>query len=483
MSIEAELLSGTAKVPGPVPGRSGLSQMAPPGGAGGGKTLLASVVSAAVDPLEIAASLETFGLSNSVVQKRFSYDDVFGLAKQLYTMAEFQPAPVAGRRKVRPGSPVDLGRGIIFAAPTLMFTGAALALRSSLSWWTVPLALICGWAFSQAVSYVGFSREAWGEPPGTAVVWALLAALISTAALGLAGDSLLGGRFYGVLFAAASCAFMTAAAELVVHGEERVIGALLLPGAIGSLVFVTRVPFALPVVAAVALSAVSVVATVFASLRHLPARWWRRPVLNPADLPTAVRYFATGLCCGFFVGLFIVLEPAKGGPHSWPAAAAYPMILSLGAMEWQLRSLRAGAWGASFKTNSVAEFGREVRKRLALSTFWYLCVLALMTAAVQVLAHFRGVLVPAPLLAAGTCLAVAFFFALVVSSSGRMELVLRAWLSGLTTLGVWALLARVVHPSWRLPNANFAFFIAASVSATALAFAARRAVVNPFSHA
>jgi hypothetical protein len=159
------------------------------------------------------------------------------------------------------------------------------------------------------------------------------------------------------------------------------------------------------------------------------------------------------------------------------------MILSLGAMEWQLRSLRAGAWGASFKTNSVAEFGREVRKRLALSTFWYLCVLALMTAAVQVLAHFRGVLVPPPLLAAGTCLAVAFFFALVVSSSGRMELVLRAWLSGLTTLGVWALLARVVHPSWRLPNANFAFFIAASVSATALAFAARRAVVNPFSHA
>jgi hypothetical protein len=45
------------------------------------------------------------------------------------------------------------------------------------------------------------------------------------------------------------------------------------------------------------------------------------------------------------------------------------------------------------------------------------------------------------------------------------------------------LLARVVHPSWSLPDANFAFFIAASVSAVALAFAARRAVVNPFAHA
>jgi hypothetical protein len=483
VSVEAGLVRTTARASGPAPGRSGLSPAAPEEGTGSGTTLLANVVAAAVDPLEIAASLETFGLSNAAVQKRFSYNDVFGLAEELYTMAEFQPAPAAKRRNVRPGGPLDLGRGIIFAAPTLMFTGAALALRSSLSWWTVPLALICGWAFSQAVSYIGFSRDSWGEPPGAAVVWALLAALMSTAGLGLAGDVLLGGRFSGVMFAAASCGFMTAAAELVVHGEERMIGALLLPGAIGSLVFVTRVPFALPVVATVALSAVSVVATVLASLRHLPARWWRRPVLTPADLPTAARYFATGLCCGFFVGLFIVLEPAKAGPHSWPAAAAYPMILSLGAMEWQLRSLRAGASDASFRANSVSEFTRGVRKRLARSTFSYLVVLTAMTAAVQVLAHFRGVVVPAPLLAAGTCLALGFFFALVVSSCGRMELVLRAWITGLATLGVWALLTRVVHPSWRLPNANFAFFIAASVSATVLAFAARRAVINPFSHA
>jgi hypothetical protein len=485
VSVDTALVRTPAPVSGLAPSPLGISPTAPGAGAGAGEgmSLLASVVAAAVDPLEIAASLETFGLSNAVVQKRFSHDDVFGLAQQLYTMAQFEPAPAAKRRKVRPGGPVDLGRGIIFAAPTLMFTGAALALRSSLSWWTVPLALICGWAFSQALSYIGFSRDAWGEAPGAAVVWALLAALISTAGLGLAGDSVLGGRYAGVLFAAASCVFMTAAAELVVHGEERIIGALLLPGAIGSLVFITRVPFALPVQAVVALSGASVVATLFASLRHLPARWWRQPLLTAADASTVARYFATGLCCGFFVGLFIVLEPAKSGSHSWPAAAAYPMILSLGAMEWQLRSLRAGASGASFETVSLGEFRKGVRKRLARSAFSYLVVLAFMTAAVQALAHFRGVVVPTPLLAAGTCLALAFFFALVVSSSGRTELVLRAWLVGLVTLATWALLVRVVHPSWQLPSANFAFLIAASVSAVALALAAWRAVVNPFSYA
>jgi hypothetical protein len=276
---------------------------------------------------------------------------------------------------------------------------------------------------------------------------------------------------------------MTASAELVVHSEEHLIGGLLLPGAIGSLVFITRVPFALPVSVAVALGAVSVAGTVIAALRHLPARWWRVPALSSADLPTAARYFASGLCCGFFVGLFIVLEPAKGGSHSWPAAAAYPMVLSLGAMEWQLRSLRAGARDALSWTDGIGEFAAAVRKRLARSTLSYLIVVAVLTVSLQALAQLRDVVVPAPLLAAATCLAIAFFFALVASSSGRMELVLRGWLIGLSTLGLWALLAKVVHPSFWLPGSSIAFFISTSVSAIALALAARRSVVDPFCHA
>ena len=83
-----------------------------------------------------------------------------------------------------------------------MFAGGAIALRSWLSWWTVPLALICGWAFGQFVSYSGFSRQASGEGSGATVVWALLVALVSCTCLGLAGDVIMGGRYSGALFAA-----------------------------------------------------------------------------------------------------------------------------------------------------------------------------------------------------------------------------------------------------------------------------------------
>jgi hypothetical protein len=443
---------------------------------------LLNVVAAAVDALEIAASLETCGLSNVVVKKRFGHNDVFGLAEQLYGSAEFRGAPATQRRTKRPGGLPDLGRGIVFATPTLMFAGGAIALRSWLSWWTLPLALICGWAFGQFVSYSGFSRRTAGEQPGATVVWALLAAPVLCGGLGLAGDAVLGGSYHGALFAAGACAFMTASAELVVRAEERLIALMLIPGAVGSLVFITHEPFALPNAAAVALAGASIFGTVLAAVWHLPRHWWRLPVINRAELPTAVRYFTNGVCCGLFVALFMVLEPATTRPHSWPAAAAYPMILSLGVMEWQLRSLHAGARAMALGSYAVADFSTAVRRKLARSTLCYLAALVALSGLVQVLADVRGVPVPAPLLVAGACLATAFFLALVVSSCGRVELVLWTWTAGLATFGAWGLLAKVVHPGWALPGVDVAFCIAAAVSVTALAVAALRTVVNPFCH-
>ena len=63
----------------------------------------------------------------------------------------------------RSGDFSDLARGLVFAAPALMFAGAALALGSWLSWWSTPLALIWGWAFSQFVAYLSFSRRGLGQ--------------------------------------------------------------------------------------------------------------------------------------------------------------------------------------------------------------------------------------------------------------------------------------------------------------------------------
>ena len=194
-----------------------------------------------------------------------------------------------------------------------MFGGAALALGSWLSWWSTPLALIWGWAFSQFVAYLSFSRRAWGKPAGSAPAWGIIAALISCGCLGVAGDALLGGKVYGVLFAAGACAFMTAAAELVAREQERLVALMLLPGAVGSIVYVVKEPWRMPAVVVLGLATASVAGTVLAALRHMPPRWWRSPAVSRAEAPSAARYFAHGLCCGLFVALFMVLEPQGTG--------------------------------------------------------------------------------------------------------------------------------------------------------------------------
>ena len=478
-SVGTRPLSATA--PGPN-GAGGLAQAALSTIGGDVPASLLGVVAAAVDPLEIAASLETCGLSNAVVKDRFGWENVFSLAHQLYTEVELSAEPVSDPRPVRPGNITDLGRGLVFATPTLMFAGAAIALRSWLSWWTLPLSLTCGWAFSQVVAYVGFSGKARSEPPGSLVVWGLIVAPLFCAGVGFAAVALLGGRFSGALFAGAGCAFMTAAAELVVHGEEALIAVMLLPGAIGSLVFITHVPFSLPVPVAVALAALSVVGTVVIASRHIPKHWWQAPVVATGDAPAATRYFGLGLCSGVLVAIFIVLEPARGGTHSWPGLAAYPMVLSLGVMEWQLRSLRAGARRLLLATLTLVDFAKAARKQLVRATLMYLSVLAALTVLIEALADSRGVPLPVLLVVAGTSLALAFFMALVVASCGRVDLVLRAWVPGLAAYVVWGLLARTTGPAWPIQDARVAFCLTAIVSLLALSGVAAYVIANPVSH-
>ena len=235
---------------------------------------------------------------------RYGQKDVFSLADQLYAAVELRGAPASNPGTKRYGDFSDLARGLVFAAPALMFAGAALALGSWLTWWSTPLALMWGWAFSQFLAYVSFSRRAWGKPAGSAVAWGILAALVSCCCLGIAGDALLGGNIHGVVFAAGACAFMTAAAELLARQQERLVALMLLPGAIGSVIFVVKEPVRVPPDVVLALATASVAGTVLLALRHLPAHWWRSPHCRWPRRPRRRAIFARP-----------VLRPVRGAFH------------------------------------------------------------------------------------------------------------------------------------------------------------------------
>ncbi len=444
---------------------------------------LIEVVAAAVDPLEIAASLETSGLSDAVVHERFGGGDTFSLADQLYSSVEFGGAPATEFRVNRHSVVPDLRRGLLFAMPTLIFAAAVIAFHSELSWWAAPLPLVCGWACSQFVAYRGSSRQAVAGTAGAATMWGLLGAVLACVCLGVFGQAVLGTTYSGIALAAAACAFATAAAALVLHAQERLIALLFVPGALAWLILATGEPFALPSAVVIAVLAGSVGGTVLAALRHVLAVRWRLRAFSRPEVAATARFFANGCCCGLFLALLVVLQPGGNWLRHWPGVAAYPMMLSLGVMEWQARSLRAGARRGLSTVYSLAGLASVVERKLARATLSYIAALLLLTVAVRALASARQVPVPGPLLVAGTCLSVAFFLALVVTSYGRVDLVLRAWLAGLAVFGTLGLLAALTgRGSWPAPHAELAFVVAASVALVAMALAARQVVLDPVSH-
>ena len=92
---------------------------------------LEAVVSSALDPLEIAASLEAVGAGGWAVAGRFDRADVFGLASLLHERVPFVPGRArSDDHLARPGSTVDLLRGAIFAVPGIVFTAAAPGRRA-----------------------------------------------------------------------------------------------------------------------------------------------------------------------------------------------------------------------------------------------------------------------------------------------------------------------------------------------------------------
>src|SRR5271169_1617578 len=139
---------------------------------------------------------------------------------------------------------------------------------------------------------------------------------------------------------------------------------------------------------------------------------------------------------GLLVSIFIVLEPAQSGARGWPAVAAYPMVLSLGVMEWQLQSLRAGARNALVASGSLADFARASRGKLALRA-WR-----------------------------------------TATASTRTVRSWSPWLPGLVIYAAWGVAERVTQPRWALYDARLAFCVAALVSLVAMAGAAVRVVAN-----
>ncbi|ORT60312.1 hypothetical protein [Streptomyces sp. CB03238] len=352
-------------------------------------TRLEEVIAAAVHPDEIAAILESDGMTDDHIRLTYGREDSFALAEDLYARVE--------RRFTEPdGPPTDpwhtgvggcLLRGLVFALPGLAYVLGAPLLAGppgalGLPAGTVPLlaGAVAGWVWNQALSHRAYSWLGLGDRRAAArtllrgaSAGALLGALVAVAAAGP-------GEWGGAVFAAGQAVYLGAATVLLVLDRER---ALL--GALAPLIAGTPAAYWLglpdPVRAALLGTSLAVaVALAWRELRPGRGHAVERGRAAPR-LAASVPYGLFGLGTGglvLYAAIGDVLAKGAGSPVAGASVAgptAVALTLSMGPAEWLLHRFRSESLAGLRASTSSRAFRRATASTLALCLTVYLAVL------------------------------------------------------------------------------------------------------------
>ncbi|WP_328870816.1 hypothetical protein OHT76_12260 [Streptomyces sp. NBC_00287] len=377
-------------------------------------------VAAAVHPDEIAALLESDGLSDDQIRERYGVKNSFALAEELYErVARRYPEPAGPAH-----DPWQVGllgcllRGVVFALPGFGYVLGAPLLAGpegdfGLPAGTVPLlaGALFGWTWNQGLAHRAYSWLGLGDRSAArrslllgGPVGALLGALVALAVAGTAAPA-------AVVFAAGQSCYLGAATALLVMGRERALLAALLPMTAGAaLALVQPVPDAarlvlllgsLIAVAALALREVAPAGegsrlAAFTALLPFGALDTRE-ASTPADsrpsasgapeggtyrglsapgLTGSLPYALFGLGSGVLVvyaALGDVLAGEGGAAVAAPAAVA--LTLSMGPAEWLLYRFRSGSLAGLRASSTPRAFRRRTARTVVVCLAAYLAAL------------------------------------------------------------------------------------------------------------
>ena len=339
-----------------------------------GDSLVATVCASAVDPLEIAASLEASGISKRVVAEGYGYANVFALAEELWTKVAFRPGPGAPTNNLwRVGNVRDLGRGALYAAPALMLLALTRAANLQFSWWVLPLAITWGWALGQVTAYFGYTFKSRPNRRNEKLVlgWVMVATVISTADFASVAMILIGGDGASILGATGVTTYMVASAILLLNEQDGLAAKLLAPGGVVTIVVLVLGPEAYPLFFVWLCIGGSALATLVAAGRYMRLTPLRLLTFAPGDIGTAFHHLIHGLMCGVGLTLVAILGGQVFKSSGNPALFALPILVTLGVMEWQLRSFRAGVEQLLSRLLSLDEFAPGSWGMFRRALTWY----------------------------------------------------------------------------------------------------------------
>ncbi|GAA0811396.1 hypothetical protein [Spirilliplanes yamanashiensis] len=345
---------------------------------------MAPVCAEAVDDMEVAAVLESDGVTDATADRLYGSPDVFHLARRLRADHPRRPSavpPAPGPWRAQPWR--HLLRGVLFGLPAVCYlavSGVAAGRRAGV---VLVVSVLLSWAASQALAYLGHVRLGWGDRDGAARV--LRGGLLGLGAAVLAATAATAAALHVpapvTLVAAAQVTYLLAATVALVLGAEWLLVAALAPGVgaavTGVLLGGDAVRSAPVVCGAVGTVLASVAAALWVTRGARPGPPTR------AELRDALPHAAFGLCVAgllLFVPAARTLPPpgvVDGGPGGAAAglAALVPLSVSMGVAEWLLVRYRADTHRWLQRAVTLRQFAARASLALARGTAVYLAVL------------------------------------------------------------------------------------------------------------
>lgn len=321
-------------------------------------------IASAVHPYEVAALLESDGLTPDQIGERYGRPDLFTLAEDLYErVPRHYPRPPAAVDPWRADPVRCVLRSLVFALPGLAYVlgGGLWHGRSEIA--GLVVAGLAAWAWNQGLSHRAYVRLAAGGRAAagrTLAAGAPAGALVASAA-GLA----VAGPGAGALFAAGQSCYLAAASVLLVLGRERLLLASLLPVAAGAAATAAGTP---PVPLAVALLLATVVLAAAAAAHMVRSALRSGPAGDDGGpgLPRSFPYGLFGLGAGVLAALMGAADPAL----------VVVLTLSMGHAEWLLYRYRSLAVDALRNSTGTSDFALRSAWALARCLCGYSALLA-----------------------------------------------------------------------------------------------------------
>jgi hypothetical protein len=338
----------------------------------------------AVDVMEIAAVLESDGITDAMADRRYGSPNVFELAERLRANTPRRPAPSPLVPSPWKSSGIKHPlRGILFALPALCYVTVADQIVGRDSTLVLAVSVLLAWFVGQSLAFLGHIRLGYGDRGGSARV--LLGGLLVGTAIMLAG-TVGTGLAYGVpagmlLVASAQILYLGTATVALVLGHEWLLLAALAPGVVAASIGLLIGDGAVRSWPVIGCAAVTILACVV--LAWYATRGARPELPTRAELVAALPYGTFGLAVGgllLFVPMTRTLAPVPFEAEVANAgmASLLPLSLSMGLAEWLLVGFRTWCHTSLQRATSLRAFAVRAGGSLAVVAVFYLLFLALL---------------------------------------------------------------------------------------------------------